>query len=76
MKKISGVIDVRLSTEEVAELNELIERNTAKPLVLHEYSVPNISPSHLCPNCGSVLLTAYKFCSDCGQRLDSENIAL
>ena len=82
MNKLKGTIDVRLSLDEVNEINELIDRNTAKAVKLHRYEVKmsdgtEISPTELCPTCGEITgYTKGTFCAMCGQRLDRENIAL
>lgn len=62
---------VRLSLEEVNHINALIERDTAKAVVVDEHY--NLE---YCPVCNRVILGNDLFCSKCGQRIDRENKAL
>lgn len=71
MNKIKGSMDVRLSLDEVNHINSLIERDVAKAVKKHDtYDIT------FCPVCDNVVISAYKFCPTCGQRLDADNIAL
>ena len=69
MNKIKGAMDVRLTLDEVNEINSLIERNTAKAVRADDTLA-------YCPNCDKAILDLYIFCPRCGQRLDQENKAL
>lgn len=70
-KKIGG----RWFTDK--ELNELIERNTPKPMKKYIPITEGLGPWDMCPSCGRLVLTdSEKFCSACGQALDRENYEL
>ena len=71
MNKVKGSMDVRLTLDEVNNINALIERDTAKAVVADE--AYNLC---YCPICKSIPLTGDTFCRKCGQRLDAENKAL
>ena len=50
MKKITGTVDVCMTFQEVADLNVLIERDTAKPMIgLEEDTLAK------CPSCGRMV---------------------
>lgn len=71
MKKITGTVDVCMTFQEVADLNVLIERDTAKPMIgLEEETLAK------CPSCGRYISKSDKFCGKCGQRIDNETYAL
>lgn len=71
MNKIKGSMDIRLSLDEVNHINELIARDTAKAVKADgKYDLT------YCPTCGAIVISLYKFCEVCGQRLDHDNKAL
>ena len=71
MNKLKGSMDVKLPLEDVNQINELIERDTAKAVKADDkYDL------EYCPVCRKVIISTYKFCPYCGQRLDMENKAL
>lgn len=77
MKFIKGDIDVRLSLEDVNTINDLIRRDTAKPVRKSEWEYKGKKYINLhCPSCDAVVSEGVVFCRTCGQRLDMENIAL
>lgn len=52
-------------------IDELLERNTAKPVKKYEPITEGLDPWAMCPVCGRLLLDdGYKFCDRCGQRVD------
>ena len=72
MKKIKGSVDISMTFEEIVELNELIDRDTAKPMIQTDDE-----SFAKCPTCGRyILIGSTTFCTDCGQRIDTENYAL
>ena len=62
-------VSVKMTTDEVAEINELIKKSKPMP-VIHKESYD------LCPTCKSVLLDNCKYCRDCGQAVDITNYQL
>lgn len=79
MGRLNGTVDLRLSVDDVNSINELIERDTAKPMV--ESQLKDGTIIEHCPACGAVLgpihvEEKWPFCYRCGQRIDFDNIAL
>lgn len=77
MNKIKGSMTITLTAEEVVGINELLEKDMPKPLVEHEFKDGTTTTK--CPRCGrfiSAVGGAWKYCPDCGQAIDTENIAL
>ena len=72
LKRINETMQVRMTLDEANHINDLIERDRAKPVVLKGEERDWLH----CPICDSMLGEYYNFCSKCGQRLDQENIAL
>lgn len=73
MTQIRGSVDVRLSLDDVNKINELIERDTAKAIVQKKIGQTILE---CCPYCGKMQFSRVNFCSECGQRIDADNIAL
>lgn len=73
MTQIKGSVDVRLSLDDVNKINELIERDTAKAITQQKIGKTTIER---CPYCGKMLFGKANFCGECGQRIDTDNIAL
>lgn len=65
----------RMRLSEVNAINDLIERNNAIAVVRVENKYHQRGYIDHCPVCNQVLLEEQTFCTDCGQRLDRENIA-
>lgn len=79
MEKLKAKASVELTLEQVNHINNLIERDKAKPII--EARLETLDEKfYKCPTCGRP--TGYvkdndnPFCKKCGQRLDYENIAL
>jgi hypothetical protein len=73
MDQIHGVMDVKLTDEQVVKINTLIARNEKMPL---EQKQIGDSDYLGCPACGRMIFGKENFCCNCGQRIDCENIAL
>ena len=71
-----------MSFKDAMYLQELMERDEAKPVRIKTYNFKmsdgsDPKPDELCPSCGSSLTyVSGKFCPECGQRVDRENAAL
>ena len=76
MNKIKGSMTITLTTEEVAGINELLEKDMPKPLVEREFKDGTTSTK--CPRCGRFIsdFIDWNYCPDCGQHIATENIAL
>ena len=77
MNKLKGNITITLTAEEVVGINDLLEKDMPKPLVEHEFKDGTTGTK--CPRCGRFICAvggAWNYCPDCGQRIDTENIAL
>lgn len=74
MEKIKGAITVELFLEEAEHINKLIDRDTAKP-VKDGGTDAFGDPRYECPACGNFVHDEL-FCRNCGQRLDTTNVAL
>lgn len=77
MNKIKGSMTITLTAEEVVGINELLEKDLPKPLAEHERN-DGTKTMH-CPRCGRYIPefhNDWKYCPDCGQAIDIENIAL
>lgn len=59
-------------------IEELIERDTARPLIKSDLIIRTDGKPHgICPKCKTpILFSTFVFCPACGQRLDRENWAL
>lgn len=78
MKKINPKMAVEMTLEDANYINELIERDKAKP-VREVYLKTFDENIYECPVCGNALgelNVKTPFCRECGQRLDVENIEL
>lgn len=65
----------RMRVSAVNRLNELIEKNTPKPMVKHKYFDGTIGSK--CPRCNGIILpNEFSYCPYCGQRIDTENYEL
>ena len=70
MDKVRGVIETELTVEEVTTINALIERDTAMAVIKTDMG------NYKCPACKSYVSSNKVFCTECGQRIDWDNIAL
>lgn len=75
MKPLKGKMSIELSLEDANYINELIERDTAKPMKEYEFDTTEGGLA-LCPRCEKVINSKLPFCSWCGQRVDIENYEL
>ena len=77
MKQLYGKVMIELNTDDIAEINELIIRDTALPVLKEEQELAG-SYRYKCPVCRRTIVNndTDNFCRQCGQRLDKENIAL
>lgn len=71
MNKINVPVNLSLSTVDIAYINELIERDKAKPV-----KPTDSKGMYKCPTCGAYAYDSDTFCDKCGQRLDTENFAI
>ena len=69
MEKIRGALDVELTVDEITSINALIERATAKAVIVTDMG------NHKCPVCKEYVSKDGNFCSCCGQMLDNDNVA-
>lgn len=72
MDKLKGKIMLELSDEKFNYINELIERDEAKPMREYKF-LDSERTTPICPKCETILGKADKFCSCCGQRIDNQN---
>lgn len=73
---ITGTMNVPMTLEKANYYNTLEARDTAMPMEEHEYEYCNEKKKYYkCPVCGGYL-HGEKFCGTCGQRIDTENVAL
>lgn len=70
MEKIRGVIDMKLSIEDVTILNALIEKDNAKAVITDG------SAYSKCPECNAYISESDNYCSKCGQKVDTSTSAL
>lgn len=77
MNKLKGNITITLTAEEVVGINNLLEKDMPKPLIEHEFN--DGKKGTRCPACGRFIHNEYdtwNYCPECGQHIDTENIAL
>ena len=73
MNLIRGMADIKLSVEQINELNELIVRDEALPVIPDKTEPEKWS---FCPQCRRLLNHEDNFCRECGQRVDTDNYVL
>lgn len=78
MPKLNPFVELpRMRVDALNRLNELIERNTPKPLVkAGNDEWDRTEQKYTCLSCESRVYEDYNFCPYCGQRLDTEKYAL
>lgn len=77
MKALNPRMTIEMSLDDVNHINDLIERDQAKPI--KEIYLKTFNENiYECPVCGYALgeLASTSFCRGCGQRLDVDNIEL
>lgn len=77
MRQINETMQVRMTLDEANLVNELLKRNEAEAPRLGEWEYEGeTKKKYICPNCGHAYFTTVpSFCMECGQRLDTENVA-
>ena len=77
MKQINETMQVRMTLEEANKINELLKRDELVAPILEEWEYEGEKKRrYRCPSCNaSYYSTVPHFCSECGQRLDTENVA-
>lgn len=75
MKRLNPRMNMELSLKDANYINELIERDQAKPMREYKYASGDGSMA-LCPCCERVINRTQYFCGWCGQRVDMENYEL
>lgn len=76
---ITGTMNIPMTLEKANYLNALEARDEARPMVEVKYDWNGEERSYYkCPVCGDALISisTCKFCSKCGQRIDTENIEI
>lgn len=69
-----GKINVQMTVAEYNRIKALDKRDTAKAFVREKFTTRE-GYIDRCPVCGEVIGKKTIFCSKCGQRIDTENIA-
>ena len=72
MNKLKGMIKIELTSDEFNYINELIDRDTERPM--KEYNGSDRIAA--CPVCGKPINKSLYFCGWCGQRYDNQNYEL
>ena len=77
MELMKGKVDLTMSVTEVVHINDLIERDTAMPIKksVWEYDGKKYT-DFKCSKCDNTVKATDGFCNVCGQRLDTETIAV
>ncbi len=71
MNTLRGMTDVKLTIEQVNELNELIERATPLAVIADKEEPEKWG---FCPKCRCLInRNSDNFCRKCGQKVDTEN---
>ena len=72
-----GTMQAEMTWQEAAQIEALKARDKARPIVEGKYELNGVVHKYYeCPVCGEYVYAGYEFCRTCGQRLDTENIAL
>lgn len=72
-----GKVNVTMSTDEAIRIKNLLNRDEERAVIKVNGTYENGKPFSFfrCPVCESVILDGAKFCSKCGQKVDTENYA-
>lgn len=73
MNLIRSTVTINLTIEQVNEINELIVRDEALPVIPYKDEPEKWS---CCPQCRRLLNHEDNFCRECGQRVDTDNYVL
>lgn len=74
---ITGTMNVPMTLEKANYYNALEKRDEAMPLEVNVFEYEGKEhKTYKCPMCGEYIYNGELFCKTCGQRLDTENIAL
>ena len=68
-----GKVTVMMTLGEYQKCKELIKRDKARPFIREKYETKSGYIGR-CPVCGGAIGKG-KFCSECGQRIDTDNMA-
>jgi NAD-dependent SIR2 family protein deacetylase len=68
-----GRVEAYMTMEEAVNINDLLERDKPKAVIQLKGAMEDYFK---CPKCKELVYKKSKFCSACGQRLDTENFAL
>lgn len=72
-----GTVQAEMTWQEAAQIEALKARNEAMPVIESTYTFEGTEHKYYkCPVCGEYLYPEDVFCRTCGQRIDTENIAL
>lgn len=72
MKPLFTEVTVKMTTDDIIEINELIKRNKPMPLAEVDEKYDLVK----CGACNSWIGKKCAFCYICGQRIDQDNVAL
>lgn len=75
MKRIKAITEIKVSVDDINHLNTLIDRDEPKSPVVKRYLADG-GEYTVCPICARLISDNYHFCSQCGQRIDRENVAI
>ena len=70
-------VQIDMTIDEAKRVQNLLERDNAKPFIRVKTKIgENDYQYDKCPVCDEPLVMGANFCMVCGQRIDTENIAL
>lgn len=70
MKPLFSECTVKVTTDQISEINELVKKGTAMAVI-----GTDTGKYCKCPVCKEVLLREANYCHACGQKVDQDNIA-
>lgn len=74
-KKINPTIEIPMTVDEINEYRAMLDKAEPKPIVAYTFTEGG-TEYYKCPVCGGSVYKGHKFCSTCGQAIDTEVIAL